>query len=220
MWHTAIVTATEFENFFKQRCPQYEFNGVLYRSREDIFNEYSQNELLKKGCPNREDNLGWLKLNKGGAEIHIMGLAEQMWDAMNESTPKQLKAGEWHIPFGDNIDEEKILQLLDSPKEVGKQVENIKVKIAVARCARVSYMNYDGTDDYEKDIKLYDRLSGMRHWSPFEHVARAMSKKEMDSYTRTIPAKDDGSKLFSYGWCGNFQGFIQARKTFQGESGI
>ena len=41
----------------------------------------------------------WLSINKGMAEIHIMDLAECIYDAMNESTPKQLKSGEWHIPM-------------------------------------------------------------------------------------------------------------------------
>ena len=41
----------------------------------------------------------WLSINTGQAEIHMMALAEAIWDAVNESTPRELKAGEWHIPF-------------------------------------------------------------------------------------------------------------------------
>jgi len=33
-------------------------------------------------------------------------------------------------------------------------------KISIARCARISYLNYEGKDDYEADIKLCDRLFG------------------------------------------------------------
>lgn len=33
------------------------------------------------------------------AEIHIQELARRMKEAMNESTPKVLHTGEWHIPF-------------------------------------------------------------------------------------------------------------------------
>lgn len=46
----------------------------------------------------------WLQLNKGQAEIHMMALAESIYDAMNESTPKQLKAGEYHIPMVEVIE--------------------------------------------------------------------------------------------------------------------
>jgi thymidylate synthase ThyX len=37
------------------------------------------------------------------AEIHIQDLAFKMLEAYNASEPKQLKAGEWHIPFGDSV---------------------------------------------------------------------------------------------------------------------
>lgn len=47
----------------------------------------------------------WLSLNKGQAEIHMMALAEAIWDARNESTPKQLKAGMWHIPMIEVIED-------------------------------------------------------------------------------------------------------------------
>jgi hypothetical protein len=41
----------------------------------------------------------WQSINKSQADIHIQAIAELMWDAMNESTPKKLKAGEYHLPF-------------------------------------------------------------------------------------------------------------------------
>ena len=50
----------------------------------------------------------WLSINKGNAEIHMMSLAENIYDAMNESTPKQLKAGEWHIPMISDLESLKL----------------------------------------------------------------------------------------------------------------
>lgn len=228
MWHTAIVTATEFENFFKQRCPQYiSESGMIHRSRKDYVNQGDFPE--DEGDLSDISIVDWLSMNEGGAEIHIMELAEQMWDAMSENTPKQLKAGEWHIPFGDQMDEDQIDVLaaeedIDvSPRPVFEQIkQKIKTKIATARCARVSYMNFDGNDDYRKDIELHDRLIKMRHASPFEHIAQAMGERDMmhsvcaNPITNTIPYLKDPSAL---GWSGNFQGFIQYRKTFEGESG-
>ena len=41
----------------------------------------------------------WQSLNTSQAEIHIQALAEAMWDAKNESIPKELKSGELHVPF-------------------------------------------------------------------------------------------------------------------------
>jgi len=170
------------------------------------------------------------------AEIHIQDLAFKMLEEYNNSEPKQLKAGEWHIPFGDNMDVEKLANIAPLPNSSHTEFEDLKVKIATARCARVSYENFDGSDDYQKDINLHDRLASMGHWSPFEHCARAMSEKEYHQHVRTSKAntisteapedKDSGivESTISYldkedlGWSGNFQGFIQYRKMFNSEN--
>lgn len=108
MWHTVIVTATEWENFFKLRCPQYVIEGINgnhpFRSKKDVYKRMSSNEnfMLKL---NDFTDLDWLSFNKSQAEIHIQALAEAMWDAMNESTPKQLKSGEYHIPMIEVIED-------------------------------------------------------------------------------------------------------------------
>lgn len=45
--------------------------------------------------------------------------------------------------------------------------------ISAARCARVSYLNHDGTDpDIEKDLALAKQLLESKHMSPFEHQAQ------------------------------------------------
>ena len=71
--------------------------------------------------------------------------------------------------------------------------------ISTARSARVSYfLSSIKTSDIEKDIKLCERLSSSGHWSPFEHVAQAQNNEER---------------------FGNFVGWKQYRKEFEGESG-
>jgi len=138
------------------------------------------------------------------AEIHIADLAHKMLIAYNESTPTILKEDEWHIPFGDQMDDERLWQLVKekypsseySHGEKDHEINEYRIKIATARCARVSYLNFEGKDDYKADIALYDKLSSMGHYSPFEHCARATGKK----------------------WSGNFKGFIQLRKTLQNEN--
>ena len=104
MWHTVLVTATEWENFFELRCPKYLVGK--FPSKKDAIK--FANTIAPGRLPDLEDTLAWLKVNQSGAEIHIQALAEAMWDAMNESTPKELKSGEWHIPFGDNISIDKL----------------------------------------------------------------------------------------------------------------
>ena len=253
MWHTVIITATEWENFFALRCPQYVFDNstqllpikedkVTFRSRKDYTNYmrgYIETEMeSQEGLPDNSLRLNldfsgiqWLLINKGQAEIHMMALAEAMWDAMNESTPKELKAGECHIPFGDNIDANKIAKELNlhSIEENGiTTLENIKIKIATARCARVSYTvvgEEDKEPNYENDIKLHDRLREAGHMSPFEHCAQAMSEEDMEFNVHGKTFKsftgfgdsyivDDSAK----GWSGNYRGFIQYRKTLSNEN--
>lgn len=226
MWHTAIVTATEYENFFHLRCPQYSFDQgkTVYRSKKDACLDIYDGKLEPENKLDKIPELGWFKINKGAGEIHIMALAEAMWDAMNESRPKQLKVAEWHIPFGGKFNENKIRRLavgmamdenwVDLSDEEYKPIEgDFKIKIATARCARVSYINYEGKDDYEADIKLHDRLVSMGHWSPFEHCARAMTQDEYHKFNGAHLSNNIGN-----GWSGNFKGFVQYRKMFEGEN--
>lgn len=143
------------------------------------------------------------------AQPEIRVLAEMMLEEYNKSEPKSLKPGEWHIPFGDKINDQDINfsglvagingGLINDKKWYDKEVEKVKIKIAVARCARVSYFNFEGKDDYEADIKLCDRLFGTnpKHLSPTEHVAES---------------QDDDKFI------GNFRGFKQYRYFFNDQN--
>ena len=263
MWHTVLITASEFENFFKLRCPQYEWNNKIYRSKKDALVEIEK-VLGESDFNNTNDYLQWALINKGQAEIHMMALAEAMWDAYTESTPRSLKVGEWHIPFGDDIDD-KLLEATVLFKQLNHDgtysyahEHNVKttidncnnmtsnrIKIAIARCARVSYTivgEEDKPPNYENDIKLYDRLLKSGHMSPFEHVARAMTKLEYFSHVQGVyPSREDEwgivnyelypfvhKKAFPsdvlgvnpknlpiYGWSGNIRGFVQHRKEIE-----
>lgn len=230
MWHTVLVTATEWDNFFNLRCPKYHTpvsgDGFYFKSKKDCISNHSNTENISKLESMSE--LEWLQINYSQAEIHIQALAESMWDAMNESTPKELKAGEWHVPFGDNIDDMSLALITDSIKNVfqvqegyarkyentSKELDEVKIKIATARCARLSYMTHDGEIDYEKDIKLHDQLLESKHYSPFEHCARAMTVAE---YATFIKGKLSMKELLievdkeHAGWCNNFKGFIPYR---------
>lgn len=141
-----------------------------------------------------------------------------MWDAKNESTPKILRAGEWHIPFGDNI----MMSILDQQDFSIKfpnlnSLNDLKIRIATARCARLSYMTFDGEIDYEKDIKLHDQLLENKHMSPTEHVARCMNEYEFHNFTKGFPSKDGVGNFIQTGWCNNFRGWISYRYLVEHE---
>ena len=235
MWHTVLVTATEWENFFALRCPQYKHisditgtNQVLRSKKDWLFVADDGTNRIEEHNRRLEENpLLWFELNQSQAEIHIQALAESMWDAMNESTPKELKAGEWHIPFGDKIDYalHKWNFLPNIIELWGKDMSEYGIKIATARCARLSYMTFDNEIDYQKDITLHDILLKSKHASPFEHCARAMSDHEYKYFIKgqLIDCESDGDwqedgrweDVFienkNTGWCNNFRGFIPYR---------
>lgn len=228
-YYKVLVTSTEWENFFELRCPKYKPAGTYtYRSKKDALLGYSpeheQNPL------ENWDTLDWLKCNESQADIHISELAEKIWDAMNESIPKQLKAGEWHIPYSDDIRDSDLLPYLDYTnfditQPLATEINLIKVKIATARAARVSYTVVDGvaSNNYNNDIELHNRLLESKHMSPFEHCARAMSDEEYHSHACGLgyaPMDEEGDKIYfnepQLGWCRNFRGFIQYRGIAEG----
>lgn len=159
------------------------------------------------------ENFTYLRANHS-AENHIANLAYKMIEALNNSEPKRLNNYEWHIPFSDNINEETISKMLEN-EEVIKDLKSsftfdiinkindndetktlrdeLILEIATARCARVSYYNFEGKDDYNSDMKLYRQLGQEPHASPFEHCAYALSF--------------DNKEIVS-----NFNGWVQLRK--------
>ena len=141
LWHTVILTATEWSNFFALRCSpdaQPEIRDVAYRIR----------------------------------------------DVYETSTPKLVPLESWHTP------------LLQTDEDSELSIED-KIKISVARCARVSYLTHDGVRDIQADFDLYGKLLLSHHMSPFEHVAR--------------PLPDPTQ------WSGNFCGWHQHRKDIPDE---
>jgi len=121
------------------------------------------------------------------AQPEIKRIAELMLQAYRASEPRTLGLDEWHTPLI-QPDEESSLPLEE------------RLKISVARSARVSYLSHAGTRDVSKDIELYEKLVGggaNGHWSPFEHVATPLAS-----------ARD---------WSGNFRGWEQYRKRFPQE---
>lgn len=227
LYHTVLLSGTEFENFFNLRCPKY----VLHEGDNKIFKSWKEAEKEYPGAIN-STLLDKLKLNKGQADIHIMDLAEKMYDAYNESKPERLGEGEWHIPFAE--DKTDLNKLADLYKPTGsydpnnpppdsyyeEELTKIAIKIATARCARISYKTLGDNPviDYEKDIKLHDDLLAMGHMSPFEHCARVMSEVEYAKHIKgvfnpfTVNEEDYKGNT---GWSRNFKGFQQYRELVE-----
>ncbi|SES36134.1 Thymidylate synthase complementing protein [Lentzea xinjiangensis] len=100
------------------------------------------------------------------AQPEVRALAQAMAVALAGSTPRQLRAGEWHLPYVSERD----AGLADSPFD---DQPDLLPRISAARCARTSYLTHDGRSDPSADLKLFDKLisADPPHWSPLEHVA-------------------------------------------------
>lgn len=233
MWHTVLITGNVNDeawiNFFKLRCPQYQTpvsQGIEPQySWKDLIENHSNPINLKLLEDNKDNWLFKLQHNKGQAEIHMMALAEAIYDAIKESTPKQLQVGEWHIPFEDKIDE---LHKSRLDRLVVDLIDENYIKVSTAMAARTSYtvVGEEKEISYEKLIELHNKMytAVPFHASPFEHCARAMDDTEYESFHKGqfVPSTDEISSDIgmaigpnSFGWCRNYKGFIQYRHILE-----
>lgn len=114
------------------------------------------------------------------AQPEFRALAYHMLDLYQRNSPRRLREGEWHIPFGDKM-----------PKDADIDTQ---LKISAARCARLSYNSFDGDMDINKDFAIVNKLSKDGHWSPFEHQAQALGTSTQSGnfvgwkqYRKTFP---------------------------------
>lgn len=132
------------------------------------------------------------------AEPNIQLLARMMKQAMTDSPPVfrwgcGYDATIWHLPYV-NAEERSVF---------ASGQENIRMlcMLSAARCARVSYLNHDGSvPNHDKDLALYERLVGGNpmHASPIEHQGHYLKKSGPE-------------------FSGNFRGWKQFRKIVEME---
>ena len=152
------------------------------------------------------------------AQPEIQELAKLMRIASDESIPKQLLGGQWHLPYITDEDwkaAERYCQIGRITRDMPSYKEKLAVvlKISTARCARVSYKAFDGNvAPIEKDLELYEQLLGSQpmHASPAEHQA---TPDQLNQYLDGTP-KVEWEKPNLHG---NFRGWIQFRKTLPNE---
>lgn len=179
------------------------------------------------------DNFFWLR-DDVMADPTIAELARKMKLAYDDSVPQLLKAGEYHLPYVDSCTDKNGNITFGVQSDDGFLCvisDEEAIKVSAARCAAVSYRN----EDYglEKCLQLYDRLVGdeRKHSSALEHQATPMKNCVEDyshgydpyylinitdypiSWEEGISHVDRDGNL----WSGNFKGFIQHRKTIDGE---
>ncbi len=129
------------------------------------------------------------------ADPTMRALADAMRVASKGAQLQTLTKRDWHLPYiveGDRALAAKIGGPLDADRTLRL--------VSAARCARVSYLNHDGSaPDMERDLKLANELLASKHMSPFEHQGRP--DIELEGLHR---------------WA-NFKGWIQSRMEFEAE---
>jgi len=142
------------------------------------------------------------------AQPEIAELARVMRKVLTKSQPVSRKRGsedirdEYHLPYISDEERKKY------------EIEEL-TQISSARCAAVSYRNEDYS--LEKSKQVYARLieGEQKHSSALEHVARVMLSEEgVGSYEKGVSHIDVHGGL----WSGNFKGWVQHRKTVDGEA--
>lgn len=153
--------------------------------------------------------------------------AEAMEEALNSSKPEE---AETHLPY------------ISAEDRYDYTLPDL-LKLSTARCARLSYLTHDGVRDVSKDLELHDNnLLPNKHMSAFEHCAIAYNHDNTYPYASRVDykhaldnmlfKKDDIDitpnrlggfnitlKDTSLPYFGNFKGWIQYRKTIEGEDG-
>lgn len=143
------------------------------------------------------------------AQPEFQVLAYRMLNGYLKEKPNKLPWGYWHFPQFMGSEYEPFYDGKDqqAPDEVGGKIYNFSdvIKIATARCARLSYLTFDGEHSPEKDIALHDQLKASGHFSPFEHCAQA----KIGLYKKSnFDQPEDGV----------FSGWHQYRKMIKGEN--
>lgn len=173
------------------------------------------------------DNFFWLR-NDSAADPTLQELARLMQEAKDDSTPRLLEPGWYHLPYVEwEVDATGTRQLFyEGDVYESPQIFSLEdaIKVSCARCAAVSFRNVDY--NLEKSKEVYDRLAGSdrKHASAFEHCGTPMEDGNFyeevniltlpDTWQPGITHMDRDMNL----WSGNFKGFVQYRKLIPGEN--
>lgn len=130
------------------------------------------------------------------AQPEIWELAKAMKEAQDQSTPKKLFPGQWHLPYvrtvetGDSATTVKQYYYDEDGNEITLAQA---IRISTSCCAQVSYRKNDPSP--EKADSIYDRLinSNPPHMSPAEHQATPDFSRDSNKFIR------------------NFRGWVQQR---------
>lgn len=191
----------------------------LWGAHKQLVNRILEPYMWTKGVITASGE-GWqsffdLRIHKD-AQPEIKALAEAIKEAQDKSNPRELRYGEWHLPYVSVGYDALGLYPCTPTGEPIRMVDGIKVSVSC--CAQVSYRNLDTSLDKAK--KIYGMLNlpkkgryrvNPAHFSPAEHVAKCVSPTMMDQVDPLQETRFFGT------YDGNFGGqeFMQFRKALE-----
>src|SRR6185295_17038082 len=163
---TVVLSTTKLKNHFKLRTELFQHCG---QGKEGAFcHHYFPVSMCACDCVDCK------MAGRPKADPTYYELATKWEACFKASTPRLLKAGEWHLPYVSKMelggdmskdDFEAILGYSQMTKDNTPDTERaaegiIKVAkmISTGRCARVSYMR-QGQGDVAENVKLHDGLA-------------------------------------------------------------
>lgn len=161
------------------------------------------------------------------AQPEIAMLAYKIYVAMQESKPKKLESGDWHLPYIDVVNIDGKLQYFSrNDGEIQRIDLETAIKVSASCSAQTSYRKSD--QSISKAERVFDLLihSDVIHASPFEHVATPISAtkviensvfetislnlpSDVKSWEKGITHTDKNGDF----WCGNLKGWNSYRHS-------
>ncbi len=140
------------------------------------------------------------------AQPEFQVLAYRMLDEYLATKPRELRWGQWHLPF------------IEAHDVTNLPIED-QLKVATARCCWVSYNKPDKVLGEEANIEdafmRHDESIKSGHWSPFEHCAQAINPDDFDEvyWKGDYPWSNFDSQYNMSGWGQYRKHFREERKT-------
>lgn len=155
------------------------------------------------------------------AQPEIRWLAASMKRLTDCSKAVVLKAGDWHLPWIEEVDRDLAHAYLATKQGHSAVMPQMHIdllkKMSAARCARSSYANFEGDRSVEKDLDTFSKLVDSKpvHASPCEHQATPDEQVKA-----TVTAEGRFSRLeqiwIHEGLHGNLTGYICHRNQIAG----
>lgn len=139
----------------------------------------------------------------GDAQPELACVAAKAHRLWQDSKPRKLVAGQWHLPYVTGFDGDDVIA------EYG---ETVACRVSVGRCAAVSYLNQDKRDP-QADIARAEKNLAAGHMSPFEHVAQALTDEDWKVHSLEVMTEWIMRRVP----VGNLWGWRQYRKTLPNE---